>query len=81
MACNEDGACEGYTVTEGPSIDGGIAAWGWGFRGGDGEPTSGTYTYIASTNWAFAAIKDDGSIAAWGMMVTVVLVLLLMMAI
>ncbi|VVM23389.1 hypothetical protein BSPWISOXPB_101 [uncultured Gammaproteobacteria bacterium] len=35
-------------------------------RGGTGAPAGSGYTKIYSTKSAFAAIKADGSIAAWG---------------
>jgi hypothetical protein len=34
--------------------------------GGTKAPTDSGYTNIYSTNYAFAALKADGSIAAWG---------------
>jgi hypothetical protein len=34
--------------------------------GGSGAPSGNSYTKIYSTNNAFAALKVDGSIKAWG---------------
>ncbi len=43
---------------------GGIKAWG-GY-GSSGYPTDNVYTQIFSTEQAYAAMKADGSITAWG---------------
>ena len=40
--------------------------WGYSDYGGSGAPSSGTYVNIFSTGSAFAALKEDGSITAWG---------------
>ena len=43
-----------------------ITTWGWPSGGGSG-PTDNGYVKIFSTKWqAFAAMKADGSITAWG---------------
>jgi hypothetical protein len=34
--------------------------------GGTGAPSDNGYTNIYSNGWAFAALKADGSITAWG---------------
>jgi len=44
----------------------GITTWGSSIYGGSGAPSSGTYVNVFSTCCAFAALKDDGSIAVWG---------------
>jgi hypothetical protein len=41
-------------------------AWGGSNYGGTGAPSDNGYTKIYSTNGAFAALKADGSITAWG---------------
>ena len=41
-------------------------AWGDSANGGSGAPTGPGYTAIASNNSAFAALKSDGTIYAWG---------------
>jgi hypothetical protein len=41
--------------------DGSIAAWG-SYADGEGAPTDSGYTKIYSTQYAFAALKADGSI-------------------
>jgi hypothetical protein len=41
-------------------------AWGGSTHGGSGEPTDSDYIKIYSTEYAFAALKADGSITAWG---------------
>ena len=43
-----------------------ITAWGDSIDGGSGAPTDTGYTAIFSAAYAFAALKADGSIAAWG---------------
>jgi fermentation-respiration switch protein FrsA (DUF1100 family) len=43
--------------------DGSIKAWG---VSGTGAPSDIGYTKIASNFFAFAALKADGSITAWG---------------
>jgi hypothetical protein len=42
-----------------------IKAWGYGSEGTD-APAGNGYTKIYSTYYAFAALKADGSITAWG---------------
>ncbi|VVM24539.1 hypothetical protein BSPWISOXPB_4557 [uncultured Gammaproteobacteria bacterium] len=41
-------------------------AWGDAGHGGTGAPSGNGYTNIYSTSAAFAALKADGSIVAWG---------------
>jgi hypothetical protein len=41
-------------------------AWGDSDSGGTGAPSNGVYTKIYSIDNAFAALKADGSIKAWG---------------
>jgi hypothetical protein len=41
-------------------------AWANSRFGGEGAPSDSGYTKIYSTGSAFAAIKADGSITAWG---------------
>jgi hypothetical protein len=41
-------------------------AWGSPYAGGAGAPSGSGYTEIYSTGIAFAALKTDGSITAWG---------------
>jgi hypothetical protein len=41
-------------------------SWGGSTHGGSGEPTDSDYIKIYSTEYAFAALKADGSITAWG---------------
>jgi hypothetical protein len=43
-------------------IDGSITAWGASGSGGSGAPSDNGYTKIYSTEFAFAALKADGSI-------------------
>jgi hypothetical protein len=40
--------------------------WGDSGHGGAGAPSGKGYTKIYSTGSAFAALKADGSITAWG---------------
>jgi alpha-tubulin suppressor-like RCC1 family protein len=44
--------------------NGSIMAWGAPHFGGTGAPSGSGYTKIYSTDTAFAALKDDGSITA-----------------
>ncbi|MGB1159453.1 MAG: hypothetical protein ACPG3V_08645 [Porticoccaceae bacterium] len=46
--------------------DGSIHDWGEPRYGGIGAPTDSGYTKIYSSAFAFAALKADGSITAWG---------------
>jgi hypothetical protein len=41
-------------------------SWGNSDWGGTGAPSDNGYTKIYSTEFAFAALKADGSITAWG---------------
>jgi hypothetical protein len=41
-------------------------AWGDSNYGGTGAPSDNGYAKIYSTEFAFAALKADGSITAWG---------------
>jgi hypothetical protein len=41
-------------------------AWGQNYGGTGAAPSTGTYTKIYTTAHAFAALKADGSITAWG---------------
>jgi hypothetical protein len=43
-----------------------ITAWGDSKYGGSGAPDGNGYTKIYSNEYAFAALKADGSITAWG---------------
>jgi hypothetical protein len=40
--------------------------WGGSGSGGSGAPADSGYTKIYSTASAFAALKADGTITAWG---------------
>jgi hypothetical protein len=50
----------------GLTANGGIYAWGQTSSGGTSAPTGTGYTQITSSFSAFAALKYDGSISAWG---------------
>jgi hypothetical protein len=41
-------------------------AWGDSGSGGSGAPAGSGYTKIYPSAYAFAALKDDGSIKVWG---------------
>jgi hypothetical protein len=41
-------------------------AWGNSDSGGTNAPVNGSYAKIYANNHAFAALKADGTIVAWG---------------
>ena len=59
--CTADGACEGYT-----NNGGGVQGWGPEPYGGSPPAGLSGVVEIFSTKEAFAALKSDGSVKAWG---------------
>jgi hypothetical protein len=49
-----------------PAYELSIKVWGSPYAGGTGAPSGSGYTKIYSNWGAFAALKADGSITAWG---------------
>ncbi len=65
-AIKADGSITAWGLSSSGGTGAPTGAWGLSSSGGTGAPTGSGYKKIYSAEYAFAAIKADGSITAWG---------------